>query len=109
MLAEMVGAEELLRLVALSKLMDVIQVLRADVPLGWIRELLATVAARVHTIAIERSMERSFYARKSGTAPRMTPQMQGVLVSFSFILVLEAVRTVCAGVLLLRFVYPVIN
>lgn len=51
-------------------------------------------------------MERSFYTRERGTAPRMSAQVQRVLVSFSLIFILESVRTVSTSVLLFRFVKP---
>lgn len=47
MLAEVISAEELLRLVTLAEFVDLVQVFGADVPLRWVGELLAAVTARV--------------------------------------------------------------
>lgn len=46
-LTEMVRPEELLRLIAFAELVDMIQVLRAPVPLRRIRELLPAIPAHI--------------------------------------------------------------
>lgn len=43
---------------------------------------------------------------EDSAGPRVTPEMKGVLVALSFILVLEAIVTVCAAILFLGFVLP---
>lgn len=49
MLTKVISAEELLRLVALSKFVDVVEMFRADIPLRWVRKLFAAVATQVRT------------------------------------------------------------
>lgn len=46
-LAEVIRPVEFLRLVALSKLVDVIQMLSSDVPLRWVWKFVATIATNV--------------------------------------------------------------
>lgn len=65
-LAEVVGAEELLGFVALAELVDVVEVLRALVPARRVLELLAAVAADVCTAAGYRLMEGGFWAGEGG-------------------------------------------
>ena len=47
MLAEVVGTEEFLALVALSKLVHVIEMLRSCIPIGRVWELFTAVAAHI--------------------------------------------------------------
>jgi hypothetical protein len=101
MLPKMVGAEELLRLVALSEFVYVVQVLGADIPLWWIGELLATVATEIGASRRLRGVESGLYACENRATPTMPTQMEGILVSFGFILVLEAIRTIRTRVLFL--------
>jgi len=49
-LAEVVSPVELLCLIALSKLVDVVQVLSSNVPLRWVLEFLTAVAADVGAV-----------------------------------------------------------
>lgn len=51
-----------------------------------------------------RFVERPVVARKRGARPRMTADVERVLVSLSFVLVLEAVAAETALILLLGFV-----
>ena len=46
-LAEVIRSIELLRLIALPKLVNVVQMLSSDVPLRWVGKLFATIAANV--------------------------------------------------------------
>jgi hypothetical protein len=102
-LTEVVRAEELFRLVALAEFVDVVKVLRADVPLCWIGELVATVAADVG-IAAGGGMKCGFGVSEGRTAPTMAAKVERVLVSFCFVFVLKAVGAVGASVLLFGFV-----
>lgn len=75
-LAEVVSTEEFLRLVAFAELMHVVQVICSHIPLGWIGELFATVAAGVHATAGRRRMEGSLGTGECCAGPRMPPQMK---------------------------------
>jgi hypothetical protein len=50
-------------------------------------------------------MKSSMDTRKGRTRPRMSAEMQRVLMAFCFVLVFETIWTVLANVLLLEFVY----
>lgn len=52
-------------------------------------------------------MEGRLVARESGTRPRMAAEMERVLMSFGFVLVLEALVAVSAKVLLFHLMCPV--
>lgn len=52
-LAEMVGTEELLRLVALAELVGLVKVIDAIFPVGRVDELLATVSATIGCSGVE--------------------------------------------------------
>lgn len=54
-------------------------------------------------------MEGGLEARESGAGPGVATEMQGVLVSLCFVLVLKAVVAVLAGVLLFHFVRAVVE
>lgn len=101
MLAKVVGAEELLRLVALSKFVHLIKMLCSNIPLWWIGKLFAAIAAEISATRRLGGMESGLSACKNSTAPAMAAKMEGVLVSLGFVFVLEAVRAVGTGVLLL--------
>lgn len=49
-------------------------------------------------------MECVYVARERGAGPGVAAQVEGVLVAFGFVFVLEAVLAICAFVLLLRLV-----
>jgi hypothetical protein len=66
MLAEVIGAEEFLGLVALAKFVDVVEMFGACLPAWRIGELLATVAADVRAIASHRRMESGFRTGERG-------------------------------------------
>jgi len=51
MLAEVIGAEELLRLVAFAKFVNVVEMFGACLPAGRVGEFFATVTADVRAIA----------------------------------------------------------
>jgi hypothetical protein len=102
-LSEVVGAEELLRLVALAKLVHVSQMLKARLPVGRRGKLLAAVAARVRGgRLVRRRVEGRLEVRQRRARPRVAAQVQAVLVPLRLVLVLEAIIAVCACVLLLR-------
>jgi hypothetical protein len=105
-LAEVVGAEEFLSLVAFSKLVHMVEVFRALFPARRIGEFVATIAADVCTITGHGRVEGGFWACKRSTRPRVTSQVQRVLVTFCFVLVLEAVRTISTAILLFGLVQP---
>jgi len=106
MLAEVVRAEELLRLVALSKLVHMVEVFRAKLPTRRVSELLATVATDVSTVAGHGRVECCLWAGECSARPGMTSQVKGVLVAFCFVLVFEAVGTISATVLFFGLVQP---
>jgi hypothetical protein len=92
MLSEVVCAEEFLGLV---------QMLCSDVPVGRVGELLATESADVgRGWTSRRRVKRSLYASERSTRPRVSPQVQRILVAFSLVLVLEPIRAILANVLL---------
>lgn len=106
MLAEVIGAEELLCLVTLPKLVHMVKMFGAELPARGVRELLATIATHVSAVASHRRVECCFWAGERSAGPRMTSQMKGVLVAFCFVLVLEAVGTISTTVLLFGLVQP---
>ncbi len=50
-LTEVVSSVEFLRLIALSKLVDVVQVLSSDIPLRRVLKFLATISTDIGAIA----------------------------------------------------------
>lgn len=106
MLAEVVCAEELLRLVTLSKLVHMVEMFRAKLPARWVSKLLATVATNVSTVASHGRVECCFWAGKCSARPGMTSQVKGVLVAFCFVLVFETIGTISTTVLLFGLVQP---
>ena len=105
-LAEVVGAEELLRLVTLSKLVYMVEVFGAVLPARRISKLLTAVATNVSAAAGHGRVECCFWAGERSARPRMTSQMEGVLVAFCFVLVFEAVGAISTTVLLFGLVQP---
>jgi hypothetical protein len=69
MLTEMIGSEELLRLIAFSKFVNMVQVLGANVPLRGIWEFFSTITTNVCAAGRRRRMESGFYASKGRTGP----------------------------------------
>lgn len=108
-LAEVVGAKELLGQVALAELVGVVEVFGARVPVRprLVAELLAAVAADVDGGDRGRAVEGRFRGEQGGAGPRVAAQVEGVLVPLGFVLVLESVRAVEAAVLFLGFMSPV--
>jgi hypothetical protein len=104
-LTEVVCAEELLCLIALAELVHVVEVLCANVPLGRSWEVFAAIAAEIS--AMGGWMKRRFDSAEGGATPAMFAEMQGILMSFCFVLVFESIRTVCACVLLFGLVESV--
>jgi hypothetical protein len=101
MLSEVVCAEEFLGLVALAKLVRMVQMLCSDVPVGRVGELLATESADVgRGWTSRRRVKRSLYASERSTRPGVSPQVQRILVAFSLVLVLEPIWAILANVLL---------
>lgn len=101
MLTEMVCAKELFGLVALAKLMRVIQVLCSGIPVRWVRKFFAAEPTQVGRCWTSRvGVERSLNTSKCSTRPGMTPQMQRILMTLGLIFVLEPVRAVLTNVLL---------
>lgn len=68
-LSEMIGPEELLRLIAFPKIVYVVEVFGTVVPLRWVWELFSTVAACVCMGATGGRMESSFYASQYCAGP----------------------------------------
>lgn len=102
MLSEMIRAVKLLRLVAFTELVHVVEVLGADVPLWRVWKLETAVAAGVGTIG--GAVEGGFDTGERSAGPGVFAEMERVLVAFGFVFVLEAVRAVAAHVLFLGFV-----
>ena len=125
MLPKMICTEELLALITLAELVDIRQVNDAFLPVGSgdVGEFLPAVAADVHGgyvvggggklgIRIVRvvwcgggGVEGAFISvGKGGTGPRVAADVEGVLVAFGFVFVLEFVVAVLAVVLLFGLV-----
>lgn len=104
-LSEMVCTEEFLCLVAFTKFVHMVQMLRSCVPICGIRKLFATVATNVCCRCTRRGwVKSSADASERRARPRMSPQMQRVLVALGFVFVFKSVRTILADILLLLFV-----
>lgn len=106
-LTEVIGAEELLGLVAFAKFVNMVEMLSARFPARWVGELFTAVATNVRAVASHGGVKGGFWPGERGAGPGMTTQMKGVLVAFGFVLVFEAVRTVSAAILFLGLVQPV--
>lgn len=121
-LAEVVGAVELLGLVAFAVFVHLVQVLRAFIPVGWVVGKLFTavpaqIKGRLRRLRLAHVVGRWKHVGgeeeggivaggQGGTGPRVTAQVQGVLMPFGFILVLESIVAILTSVLLLGFVLP---
>lgn len=114
MLTEVVGAEELLRLIAFTELVYVGEMLATGVPIGrgivW--KLFAAVSASIerrHRVQRRCRLTRAVFGRRDGgrrveggvvltakdrTRPGMLAKVERILMSFGFVFVLEAVVTV---------------
>ena len=109
-MASISGAEEFLGLVALAEFVDVGEVVDAICPiLGIVGEFFAAVTTDVDMgdvvrgcqLAVgvvrvvrdgRRRMEGTFVVvAEGGAGPRMTSEVKGILVSFGFIFVFEAI------------------
>lgn len=118
MLSEVIRAEKLLRVVALSEFVQIDQMLDPGLPVALSRhfsllsiaknprsapwELITAVAAGVCVVGRGwRDVECIYVPRERGAGPRMTAQVERVLVPLCFIFVLKAVLAICAFVLLL--------
>jgi hypothetical protein len=124
MLAKMIRAIKLFAAVAFPKLVNFLQVaytllpvLVTDVPrrrgpraAATPGELFPTVATG---ISLARSvcavMERAIVPAQCGTAPAVTTYMEAVLMAFCLILVLEAIATEAALILLLGLMRAVVK
>ena len=69
MLAKVIGSEELFCLVAFAELVGMVQMLRADVPLWRVRELVAAIATHIHGATGQRPMIGGFNTSQDGTRP----------------------------------------
>ena len=65
-LAEVIGAEELLRLVAFAEFVNMVEMFGACLPAWRVGEFFTTVTADVRTIAGHRRMESGFRTGKRG-------------------------------------------
>ena len=101
MLSKMICTEKLLGLIAFAKFVRVVQMLCSSVPVRRIEKLLATESAQVGCGWTGRiRVERSLNASERSTRPRMSPQMQRILMALRLIFVLEPIRAILANVLL---------
>lgn len=72
-LAEVIGSEELLGLVAFVELVDVMEVFGADDPLRGVGEFVATVPAHVAAVTVGDSVEGSVETGKCCAGPGVAP------------------------------------
>ena len=127
-LSEVIGSKELFRLIALAKFMYILKMLSAFIPIrSWIvGKLLATIAASIKGCeriqgGLSMGLARASICRwnggggvksgvvvalESGARPGMTTEVEGVLVTLSLVLILEAITTERTLVLFFRFVIP---
>jgi len=116
MLAEMVGTEEFLRLIAFDKFMLVGEMCSARIPIRlWIvRELIATIAACIKSCNLVgwrrwRMLSRTIVRRgdrgrgvesiivttvEGGAGPVLLAKVNGILVTLCFVLVFEAIGAI---------------
>lgn len=101
MLSEVICSVEPFALVALSKLVYMANVISSRRPISRVGEFVATEPANISAASVGSTrVKRAFDACQCGARPRVAPQMKRVLMPFSFVLVLEPIRTVRATVLL---------
>jgi len=106
-LPEVIGTVEFFGLIALAELVNLAQMLGPGVPVCGVDEFLSTVAAHVGRCGMGcRSMEGGLNSGQGCARPRVPSEVQRVLVSLGLVLVLEAIRTVLALVLLFHRVDP---
>ena len=100
-LSEMICTEELFRLVALAKLMGVIKMLCSRIPVRRVGKLFAAEATKVGcSWSGVIGMKRSVDASERSARPRMSSQMQRILMALSLIFVFEPIRAILTDVLL---------
>lgn len=101
MLSEMVRAEELLGLIAFAKFVCVVQMFCSSIPIRGVGKFFTAKSTQVGRGWTGRiRVECSLNASKRSTRPRVSPQMQRILVTLGLIFVLESIRAVLADVLL---------
>lgn len=111
-LPEMVGPVEFLRRVTLAKLVHVGEMFNAAIPVGlrMVQEFFSAIATRIRRCAGRidgsRWTECRLVISKGSTRPRMSPQVERVLMTLRLVLVLETVVAEIARVLLLVLVCP---
>lgn len=66
-----------------------VEMLGPQIPLWWIGKFLATVSAHIMSAASGRGVKGRLDTGESSTRPTVTSQVQGVLMSFRFVLVFE--------------------
>lgn len=100
-LAEMICTVELFGLIALAELVDLGQMLGPGVPVCGVGKFLTTVAANVRHRMPAGGVESCWHAAglEGRAGPRMSTEMQRVLVPLCLVLVLEAIGAVLALVL----------
>lgn len=116
MLPKVVGAIKLFARVALAELVRVLKVADAVLPVQVrnlpgvpprSREFVPAVPARVGLARLGRAVvERALVARQRRARPAVSSDVERVLVSLGFVLVLESVAAKLALVLLLGLVNP---
>lgn len=105
-LSKVIGAEELLGVVAFAEFVHVIQVFGAYLPIRRHWKLFTAITAYIGYAQMGlRGVECRVRACECSARPRVTPEMERILVPFCFVLVLEPVRAKLASVLLLQFVH----
>lgn len=75
-LTEVIGAEELLGLVAFAKFVNMIEMLSASFPARWVGELFTAVATNVRAVASHGGVKGGFWPGERGAGPGMTTQMK---------------------------------
>jgi hypothetical protein len=102
-LSKVVCSEELFGLIAFAKFVYTREMFNSAIPVGrrMVWEFLTTEATdicyrTVRPLGIRRTrgVEDCLIAGDGRTGPRVSPQMERVLVSFGFVLILEAVVAV---------------
>ena len=123
MLTEVIGTEEFLRLIALAKFVGHVQVTGSIIPVRcwlvakFLTAIAASVICRGYGFWLTRyggstwklrggKKSRNIIRSEDGAGPGMATEMQGILVAFHFILILEAISTVCTTILLLSLMIP---
>jgi hypothetical protein len=101
-LSKMICAEELLGMIAFAKFVHVIQMLGPHLPIRGKWELLPAITAYIGCTRMGLGgVEGRLYTCKRSARPRMTPEMERILVPFGLVLILETIRAELASVLFL--------